>query len=81
MPSVDGDDNNHNPKKNHHLDNASLTEALISFIKSSRFWLICISIMSLTILMAFQNFLPLYLKEVFNISPGQAGIASSVIGD
>jgi len=78
MPSVDGDDNNHNPKKNHHLDNASLTEALISFIKSSRFWLICISIMSLTILMAFQNFLPLYLKEVFNISPGQAGIASSV---
>ncbi len=78
MPSVDGDDNNHNSKKNHHLDNASLTEALISFIKSSRFWLICISIMSLTILMAFQNFLPLYLKEVFNISPGQAGVASSV---
>ena len=78
MPSVDGDDNENNPKATHHLDNASLGKALISFLKSSRFWLICISIMSLTILMAFQSFLPLYLKEMFNLSPGKAGIASSV---
>ncbi len=34
--------------------------------------------MSLTILMGFQNFLPLYLKEIYNLSPGKAGIASSV---
>ena len=34
--------------------------------------------MSLTILMAFQSFLPLYLKEMFDLSPGKAGIASSV---
>ena len=34
--------------------------------------------MSLTILMAFQSFLPLYLKEVFNLSAGEAGISSSV---
>jgi len=78
MPSVDGDDNENNPNATHHLDNASLGMALISFLKSSRFWLICISIMSLTILMAFQSFLPLYLKEMFNLSPGKAGIASSV---
>ena len=78
MPSVDEDANNDNPKKAHHLDNATLGKALISFIKSSRFWLICLSIMSLTILMAFQSFLPLYLKEMFNFSPGKAGIASSV---
>jgi sugar phosphate permease len=78
MPSVSGDDNENNPKTTHHLDNASLGKALISFLKSSRFWLICISIMSLTILMAFQSFLPLYLKEMFNLSPGKAGIASSV---
>ncbi len=78
MPSVDGDDNENNPNATHHLDNASLGKALISFLKSSRFWLICISIMSLTILMAFQSFLPLYLKEMFNLSPGKAGIASSV---
>ena len=78
MPSVDGDDNENNSNATHHLDNASLGKALISFLKSSRFWLICISIMSLTILMAFQSFLPLYLKEMFNLSPGKAGIASSV---
>ena len=78
MPSVDEDANNDNPQKAHHLDNATLGKALISFIKSSRFWLICLSIMSLTILMAFQSFLPLYLKEMFNLSPGKAGIASSV---
>ena len=78
MPSVEGDDNENNPNATHHLDNASLGKALISFLKSSRFWLICISIMSLTILMAFQSFLPLYLKEMFNLSPGKAGIASSV---
>ena len=78
MPSVDGDDNSDNPNKSHHLDNATLGEALTVFIKSFRFWLICISIMSLTILMAFQSFLPLYLKEVFNLSAGKAGIASSV---
>jgi len=77
MPSVDEDANNDNPQA-HHLDNATLGKALISFIKSSRFWLICLSIMSLTILMAFQSFLPLYLKEMFNLSPGKAGIASSV---
>ena len=78
MPSVDGDDDSDNPQNFHHLDNATLGQALISFIKSSRFWLICISIMCLTILMAFQNFLPIYLKEVFRLSSGKAGIASSV---
>ena len=78
MPSIDGDDDSDNPKNSHHLDNATLGEALTSFIKSSRFWLICISIMCLTILMAFQNFLPIYLKEVFRLSSGKAGIASSV---
>jgi MFS transporter, OPA family, sugar phosphate sensor protein UhpC len=78
MSSVDGDDNETKQKSTHHLDKASLGEALIIFVKSSRFWLICISIMSLTILMAFQSFLPLYLKEVFNLSAGEAGISSSV---
>ena len=74
MPSIDGDDS----KKIHHLDDASLGEALKNFSQSPRFWLICLSIMCLTILMAFQGFIPIYLKEVFNLSPGKAGIASSV---
>ena len=78
MPSVDGDDYSDNPQNPHHLDDATLGEALVSFIQSPRFWLICVSIMCLTILMAFQSFIPLYLKEVFDLSPGKAGIASSV---
>jgi len=78
MPSVDGDDYSDNPKNHHHLDSSTLGEALTSFIQSPRFWLICISIMCLTILMAFQSFIPLYLKEIFSLSPGKAGIASSV---
>ena len=78
MPSIDGDDDSSNPKNPHHLDDASLGEALINFLQSPRFWFICLSIMCLTILMAFQGFIPLYLKEVFNLSPGKAGIASSV---
>jgi len=78
MPSFDGDDESSNPKNPHHLDDASLREALRNFFQSPRFWLICLSIMCLTILMAFQGFIPLYLKEVFNLSPGEAGISSSV---
>jgi len=78
MPSFDGDDDSSNPKNPHHLDDASLGEALKNFLQSPRFWLICISIMCLTILMAFQSFIPIYLKEIFNLSPGKAGIASSV---
>jgi len=77
LPSIDGDDGGDNPKKSHHLDDATLGEALTNFIKNSRFWLICLSIMCLTILMTFQNFLPIYLKEIFHLSPGKAGIASS----
>ena len=78
MPSVNEDEDSTNPKSPHPLDNASLGEALINFLQSPRFWLICISIMCLTILMAFQGFIPIYLKEVFNLSSGKAGIASSV---
>ena len=78
MPSVDGDDNSDGQKKPHHLDNASVKQALLNFLNSPRFWLICINIMCLTVLMAFQSFLPIYLKEFFNLSPGKAGIASSV---
>ena len=78
MPSVDGDDDSGTLKIPHRLDDVSLSGALISFLQSPRFWFICISIMCLTILMAFQSFIPIYLKEIFNLSPGKAGIASSV---
>lgn len=77
IPSVDGDDDSDTPQQPHHLDNATPGEALLNFLQSPRFWLICLSIMCLNILMVFQSFMPLYLKETFNLSPGMAGIASA----
>ena len=61
----------------HPLDNATLVEALLSFIRSPRVWLICASIMCLTVLMEFQSFIPIYLKETFGLTSGIAAITSS----
>jgi sugar phosphate permease len=78
IPSVDGDDDSNHPQQPHHLDNATAGEALLNFLLCPRFWLICLSIMSMNILMVFQSFMPLYLKETFDLSSGMAGISSSV---
>jgi len=72
-PSVDGDD----PGNPHRLDDATLAEALVSFVRSPRVWLICLSIMCLTVLMEFQSFIPIYLKETFGLTAGIAAITSS----
>lgn len=61
----------------HPLDEATLAEALLSFIRSPRVWLICASIMCLTVLMEFQSFIPIYLKERFGLTSGVAAITSS----
>ncbi len=78
IPSVDGDDDSEHPQQPHHLDDSTVGEALLNFLQSPRFWLICLSIMCMNILMVFQSFMPLFLKETFDLSPGKAGIASSV---
>jgi sugar phosphate permease len=66
-----------NPQEPHPLDDASLAEALLSFLKSPRVWLICVSVMCLAILMEFQSFIPIYLKETFGLTAGIAAITSS----
>ena len=73
LPSVDPD----NPKAPHPFDHATVREALLSFVKSPRVWLICASVMCLTILMEFQSFIPIYLKETFGLTAGIAAITSS----
>ncbi len=73
-PSSDGDD----PTQSHHLDHASLGEALLDFAKSPRVWLICASLMCLAVLMEFQSFIGIYLKETFHLQPGIAVMTSSV---
>jgi sugar phosphate permease len=73
VASSDGD----NQKRPHPLDDATLAEALLSFVRSPRVWLICVSIMCLTVLMEFQSFIPIYLKETFGLTAGIAAITSS----
>jgi sugar phosphate permease len=72
-PSSDGDD----PTQSHHLDHASLGEALLDFAKSPRVWLIYASIMCLAVLMEFQSFIGIYLQETFRLKPGIAVMTSS----
>jgi sugar phosphate permease len=71
--SSDSDD----PKQPHHLDDHTSLQALMNFVKSPRVWLICVSIMCLTVLMEFQSFIPIYLKETFGLTAGIAAITSS----
>ena len=64
-------------KRPHPLDDATLSQALVSFARSPRVWLICISVMCLTVLMEFQSFIPIYLQETFGLTTGIAAITSS----
>ncbi len=65
-------------KKNHPFSGTSLAQGLIEFSKNSRVWLIVIMLMLLTCLMAFLDFLPMFLMEVFHLTPSKASMASSV---
>jgi len=57
----------------HFLDDKNPAEALLAFLRSGRFWLICSSLMCTTILMDFILFLPLYLTSFEGVSSAQAG--------
>ncbi len=61
----------------HPLTHTDTFNAIIYFIKSSRFWLISLGVSSLAVLFEFQVFIPIFLSETFDLAPAQAGIASS----
>lgn len=63
---------------NHPLKDSSLRQALLDFVKSHRVWLIAIAMMVLTCMMAFLDFASMYLMEVYNLTPTQAAMNSSV---
>ena len=60
------------PKAPHPFDGTTLPQALKRFSLSSRFWLITLSLMGLTILWDFLYFVPIYLKETLDISASEA---------
>ncbi len=61
----------------HYLDSMSLARACVEFAKSGRFWLIGWSIVFLTILMDFINFIPIYLAETLEIDGSRASMAAA----
>ncbi|QDT13912.1 MFS transporter [Planctomycetes bacterium K23_9] len=61
----------------HPFDDLSIGQVCYRFIASGRFWLICLSICFLTILMDFINFIPIYLSEVLEIPANRASMAGS----
>jgi len=65
-------------KLRHPLNETSLAQGLLAFAKSTRFWFVVVMLMGLTCLMAFLDFVPMYLMEVFQLSPSKAAMASSV---
>jgi OPA family sugar phosphate sensor protein UhpC-like MFS transporter len=64
--------------RNHPLKETTLLQGLIAFAKSHRVWLVVIMSMMLTCLMAFLDFVGIYLMEVYELSPSNAALASSV---
>lgn len=76
-PQDEGHDQNHE-REPHPLDGTTLPRACLVFARTLRVWLICLSLMFLTILMDFIIFIPIYLNETLGIDPGKAGMAASI---
>lgn len=65
-------------KYNHPLKGISTIGGLVTFAKSPRVWLVVIMLMMLTCMMAFLDFVAVYLMESYQLTPSQAAIASTV---
>jgi sugar phosphate permease len=65
-------------KRNHPLNGLTLGGALLAFATSTRCWLVVTMLMTLTVLMAVLDFMPLYLRQVYGLSAANATMASSV---
>jgi len=64
-------------KRTHPLNGLSLGEALLAFSRSFRCWLVVIMLMTLTVLMAVLDFIPMYLMQVYQLSAANATMASA----
>jgi len=63
-------------KLHHPLAGTTLREGLLAFASSYRVWLICLSIMALTVLMEFLTYVPLYLQGNFDLGDDPIEMAS-----
>ena len=62
----------------HPLKGTTLKQGLLAFAKSPRVWLVVVMLQLLTCLISFLDFIPIYLMEVFQLTPSNAAMASSV---
>ncbi len=67
-----------NNRYNHPLRGTSTIDGLVAFAKSPRVWLVVIMLMVLTCMMAFLDFVSVYLMESYQLTPSQAAMASTV---
>ena len=67
-----------NNKYNHPLKGTGTVDGLVAFAKSPRVWLVVIMLMVLTCMMAFLDFVAVYLMESYQLTPSQAAMASTV---
>lgn len=67
-----------NNKYNHPLKASGTLDGLLVFAKSPRVWLVVIMLMVLTCMMAFLDFVAVYLMESYQLTPSQAAMASTV---
>ena len=63
---------------NHPLKDTGTIAGLVNFAKSPRVWLVVIMLMVLTCMMAFLDFVAIYLMESYQLTPSQAAMASTV---
>lgn len=61
----------------HPFDGLTLSKVIPHFARSLRFWLICISLIGLTILWDFLILVPIYLRDTFHLTAAQASRAAS----
>lgn len=61
----------------HPLDGTTLGQACLAFVRSTRVWLICVSLGCLCILVDFLTFLPVYLFKTLSIPENQASMYST----
>jgi len=65
-------------KYNHPLRGTGTIIGLITFAKSPRVWLVVIMLMVLTCMMAFLDFVAIYLMESYQLTPSEAAMASTI---
>jgi len=65
-------------KYNHPLLGTGTIAGLVAFVQSPRVWLVVIMLMVLTCMMAFLDFVAVYLMESYQLTPSEAAMASTV---